>query len=257
MFAFQWREFSLPLSSAHRKKRVRRRCNYRGIPPQPSATRIISQWASSLEWCHAVTLHILVGKICISFFLFYSEGMLSLVVLWLCLCNKLEQANNYCRMARNLAAQQWLLKCSLRVVVVDPRGSRHFSSPLPSWSDQQPPRDRPIAPRGPGQPNMCHVVVSGMGDSSVLDEFLEWFCVGMRVGLVICSFKHRPTLLTAHKLHYLRVLVCNNAAVVWKAWRALKLFRSVFFSLNLKVGVATYMHTQRAISTKKKRFITG
>ena len=31
-----------------------------------------------------MTLHILVGKICISFFLFYCEGMLSLVVLWLC-----------------------------------------------------------------------------------------------------------------------------------------------------------------------------
>ena len=30
------------------------------------------------------TLHILVGKICIIFFLFYCEGMLSLVVLWLC-----------------------------------------------------------------------------------------------------------------------------------------------------------------------------
>ena len=31
-----------------------------------------------------MTLHNLVGKICISFFLFYCEGMLSLVVLWLC-----------------------------------------------------------------------------------------------------------------------------------------------------------------------------
>ena len=44
----------------------------------------ISRWARSLEWRHAVTLHILVGKISISFFLFYCEGMLSLVVLWLC-----------------------------------------------------------------------------------------------------------------------------------------------------------------------------
>ena len=39
MFAFQWREFSLPLSSAHRlfqcyhrQKRDRRSCNSRGIP---------------------------------------------------------------------------------------------------------------------------------------------------------------------------------------------------------------------------------
>ena len=38
----------------------------------------------SLEWRQAVMLHILVGEICISFFLFYCEGMLSLVVLWLC-----------------------------------------------------------------------------------------------------------------------------------------------------------------------------
>ena len=42
MFAFQGREFSPPLSSAHRllqcyyrQKRDRRRCNSRGIPPQP------------------------------------------------------------------------------------------------------------------------------------------------------------------------------------------------------------------------------
>ena len=91
MFAFQWREFSPPLSSAHRllqcyhkQKRDRRRCSSWGIPPQPPATRVFSQWASSLEWRHAVTLHILVGKICISFFLFYCEGMLSLVVSWLC-----------------------------------------------------------------------------------------------------------------------------------------------------------------------------
>ena len=90
MFAFQWREFSPPLSSAHRQKRDRRRCNSRGTqntyfslsPPPP--TRAISQWASSLEWRHAVTLHILVGKICIIFFLFYCEGILSLVVLWPC-----------------------------------------------------------------------------------------------------------------------------------------------------------------------------
>ena len=64
--------------------RDRRRCNSWEIPPQPPATRAISQWARSLEWRHAVTLHIPVGKICISFFLFYCEDMLSLVVLWLC-----------------------------------------------------------------------------------------------------------------------------------------------------------------------------
>ena len=92
MFALKWREFSpAVLSSAHkllqcyhRQKRDRRRCNSRGIPPQPSATRVISQRALSYVWRNAVTLHILVGKICISFFLFYCEGMLSLVVLWLC-----------------------------------------------------------------------------------------------------------------------------------------------------------------------------
>ena len=90
MFPFQWKEFSPPLISAHRllqcyhrQKRDRRRCNSRGIPPQPPATRAISQWARSLEWRHAA-LHILVGKICISFFLLYCEGMHSLVVLWLC-----------------------------------------------------------------------------------------------------------------------------------------------------------------------------
>ena len=33
---------------------------------------------------------------------------------------------------------------------------------------------------------LCHVIVSGIGDRSVLGEFLEWFCVGMRVELVIC-----------------------------------------------------------------------
>ena len=84
MFAFQWREFSPPLSSAHRllqgyhrQKRDRRCCNFRGIPSQPPATREISQWARSLEWRHAGMLNILVGKICISFFLFYCMTSLS------------------------------------------------------------------------------------------------------------------------------------------------------------------------------------
>ena len=93
MFAFQWREFSLLLSSTHRllqcyhsQKRDRRRCNSWGILPQPHAFRVISQWACILEWRHAVTMHILVGKICISLFIFYCKGMLSLVALWLCDC---------------------------------------------------------------------------------------------------------------------------------------------------------------------------
>ena len=85
-------KFSPPFKSSahsllqcyHGQKRDRRRCNSRGIPPQPPATRAISQWARSLEWRHAVTFHILVGKICISFFPFYCEGMFSLVVLRLC-----------------------------------------------------------------------------------------------------------------------------------------------------------------------------
>ena len=92
MFAFQWRELSPPLSSAHRLLQCYHSQWEIGdaaipgeFPPQPPATRAISQWASSLEWRHAVTLYVLVGKICISFFLFYCEGMLSLVVLlWLC-----------------------------------------------------------------------------------------------------------------------------------------------------------------------------
>ena len=78
MLAFQWRKFSPPLSSAHKllkntKEVDRRRCNSRGTqntyfslssptsPPPP-------QLARSLEWRHALTLHILVGKICITFF---------------------------------------------------------------------------------------------------------------------------------------------------------------------------------------------
>ena len=110
MFAFQWREFSPPLSSAHRllqcyhrQKRDRRRYNSLGIPPHPPAAKAISQWARSLEWRHAVTLHILVGKICISFFLFYCEGMLSLVVLWLCgYTNTSVHSNTLCFISSSL-----------------------------------------------------------------------------------------------------------------------------------------------------------
>ena len=91
MFAFQWREFSPSLSSAHRLLQCYHSQWELGdaaipgeFPSAPRHYRAISQWASSFEWRHAVTLHILVGKICIIFLLFYCEGMLSLVVLWLC-----------------------------------------------------------------------------------------------------------------------------------------------------------------------------
>ena len=91
MFACQWREFSPPLSSAHRLLQCYHNQWEIGdaaipgeFPPQPPDFRAISQWARSLEWRHAVTLHILVGKICISFFLFYCEGMLlpCMMTLW-------------------------------------------------------------------------------------------------------------------------------------------------------------------------------
>ena len=49
----------------------------RRIHTSPSApvplTRAISQWERSLEWRHAVTLYILVGKICITLFPFSCE----------------------------------------------------------------------------------------------------------------------------------------------------------------------------------------
>ena len=97
MFACQWREFSLLLSSAHRLLQwyhSQWEIGDAAIPGEFLLSlchyRAISQWASILEWRHAVTLHILVGEICISFFLFYCEGLLSLVVLWLCepVCNQ-------------------------------------------------------------------------------------------------------------------------------------------------------------------------
>ena len=91
MFACQWREFSPPLSSAHRllqcyhsQWEIGDAAILENSPSAPRHYRAISQWARSLEWRHAVTLHILVGKVYISFFLFFYEGMLSLVVLWLC-----------------------------------------------------------------------------------------------------------------------------------------------------------------------------
>ena len=91
MFAFQWREFSPPLSSAHRllqcyhsQWEIEDAAIPGEFPSAPLYYKAISQWLSSLEWRHTVTLHSLVGKICISFFLFYCEGMRSLVVLRLC-----------------------------------------------------------------------------------------------------------------------------------------------------------------------------
>ena len=115
-FAIKRREFSPPLSSAHRllqcyhrQKRDKRRCNWNS--PSAPATRVISQWASSLEWRHAVTLHILVGKICISFFLFYCEGMLSLVVLWLCDTH----GNTFCLlMVKNRRKFPWFVVSIIR-----------------------------------------------------------------------------------------------------------------------------------------------
>ena len=67
------------------------------FPLRPPTTRAISQWACSLDWRQAVTQHILVEKICISFFLFYCEGVLSLVVLWLCVCHERSFAMQFYR----------------------------------------------------------------------------------------------------------------------------------------------------------------
>ena len=89
MFTFQWREFSPPLSSAHkllqcyhRQKRDRRRCNSISAPRHYWA---ISQWARSFEWHHAVTLRILVGKNLHHFLPVLLRGMLplfSIMTLW-------------------------------------------------------------------------------------------------------------------------------------------------------------------------------
>ena len=65
-------------------KRDRRRCNSRGTPSRPPPTSTISQWACSLEWRQAVTLQILVGKTCITFFPFSCEACSLCLVLWLC-----------------------------------------------------------------------------------------------------------------------------------------------------------------------------
>ena len=52
--------------------------------PPPPPTRAISQWARSLEWRHAVTLHTAVGKNCFTFFPFSCEACSLYLVLWLC-----------------------------------------------------------------------------------------------------------------------------------------------------------------------------
>ena len=63
MFAFQWREFSPPLSSAHRLFQCYHSREFAipaAIPwnsPSAPATRVISQWERSLEWRHTMTLH--------------------------------------------------------------------------------------------------------------------------------------------------------------------------------------------------------
>ena len=94
MVAFQWREFSPPLSSAHRllpKMKEREVCILRSpgnaeyilLPQPPPSARAIS-----LEWYLAVTLHILVGKNCITFFPFSCEACSLYLVLWLCAYNQ-------------------------------------------------------------------------------------------------------------------------------------------------------------------------
>ena len=94
MFSFQWREFSPPLSSAHRlflpidKRKIvdaaipgERRIHASPSAPPPPQTRAISQWAGSLEWRHALTLHTAVGKNCITFFPFSCEACALYLVL--------------------------------------------------------------------------------------------------------------------------------------------------------------------------------
>ena len=80
--------------------RDKRHCNSRvtqntyfslSTPPPPAPT----------------TLHILVGKICISYFLFYCEGMLFLVVLWLCVPDIAlnSETLNYVNVVRHLGVE--------------------------------------------------------------------------------------------------------------------------------------------------------
>ena len=83
--------FSPLLSFDHRQKRDRRRCNYQRTQneyfslthPPPPTTRAICQWARSLDWRHTMMLHILVRKICFSFFPFSCEACSLYLVIWL------------------------------------------------------------------------------------------------------------------------------------------------------------------------------
>ena len=96
MFAFQWREFSPPLSSAHRllplTKERYETLQFPGnaehiLPPQPPPPPQLGPFANERAVSSDVTLWRCTfwsWKICISFFLFYCEVMLALVVLWLC-----------------------------------------------------------------------------------------------------------------------------------------------------------------------------
>ena len=100
MFAFQWREFCIWEEFVGSAYKLLPLTKERQETPQfpgtqntyftlsaPLPTRAISQWARSLEWRHAVTLHILVGKICITFFSFSSEASSLYLVFWLCACS--------------------------------------------------------------------------------------------------------------------------------------------------------------------------
>ena len=80
-----------PTDSSHGQKRDRRRCSSRGTQNtyfsfSPLNYRAMSQWARSLEWRHAVTLHSAVRKNCITFFPFYCEACslyFIIMTLWL------------------------------------------------------------------------------------------------------------------------------------------------------------------------------
>ena len=86
MFAFQWIFPGVRLrpQTPSIDKRDRRRCNSLEMPSLPPPNRAISQWTCSLEWRHAMTLQILVGNICITFFPFSCEACSLYLVLWLC-----------------------------------------------------------------------------------------------------------------------------------------------------------------------------
>ena len=93
MFAFQWREFSPSLSSAHRLLQYYHsqwEIGDAAIPGEfPLSLPPLGPLANERSVSSDVTLWRCTfwsGKFCISFLLFYCEGMLSPVVLWLCGC---------------------------------------------------------------------------------------------------------------------------------------------------------------------------